>query len=106
MCERNNKCINKCINRHTNKIPEYLEYLGHKYKYIANKGGLLCYTYYPKFYDNASGSTIIIEHRKDKRLVDQFYVMFHIVGFNGYNDGYTGVSNLKGMTRQAKPVKI
>ena len=85
-------------------IPEYLEYNGKKYKFDCNKGDLLCYTYNPRYFDESDGSTIIVEHRKDKRLCDQFYVLFFIWGCNAYNNGYTSVANLKGYTRQAKPI--
>ena len=87
-----------------NKIPKCLEYLGIKYNYMCNKGDLLCYTYTPHLCDNIDGSTIIVEFRKNKQVIDQFYVLFHIVGMNVYDTGYTSVSNLKGYTRQAKPI--
>lgn len=95
---------NKSLITDQNKIPTYLEYLGHRYKFICNKGEHLCYTYEPKYFDGSEGSTIIVEHRKNKRWIDRFYVLFHICGCNGYDNGYTSVSNLKGYTRQAKPI--
>lgn len=87
-----------------NKIPNYLEYFGKKYKFDGIKGDVLCYTYEPRYFDDCSGSTIIVEWRKEKRLCDQFYVLFFIHGFSGYDYGYTAMGNLKGYTRQAKPI--
>ena len=87
------------------QIPEYLEYLGKKYKYDGCKGGILSYTYTPSLCDDCSGSTIIVEYRKEKRECDRFYVLFYICGINGYDYGYPQIWDLKGVTRQAKPIK-
>ena len=87
-----------------NKPPKQLEYLGKIYTFVCNKGDLLCYINKPAYYDNSTGSTIIVEYRKDKRLADQFYILFCIVGLNGYDYGYTDVMNLGRTTRQAKQI--
>ena len=86
-----------------NFVPPYLKYLGKFYKFDCNKGNILCYTYNPPTWDDGNGSTIIVEHRKEKRWIDRFYVLFHIVGCEGFDRGYTSTSNLKGYTRQAIP---
>lgn len=87
------------------KIPEYLEYLGKKYKYTINKAGVLVYTYTPSLIEEAAGSIIIVKHRPEKRWCDQFYVLMKFIGTN-ISDYCGGVDlvNLKGLQRMAKPI--
>ena len=87
-----------------NNIPEFLIYQGKKYKFSCNKGNTLCYTYYPKYFDESSGYTLIVEHRKNKRVCDQFYVLYLITAYS--TSDYTAncsPCDLSGLSRQAIP---
>lgn len=87
-----------------NLIPDYLIYQGIKYKFSCNKGNTLCYTYFPKYMDDSSGYTLIVEHRKNKRWCDRFYVLYLISAYS--TSDYTAncsPCNLSKTNRQAVP---
>lgn len=87
-------------------VPEYLKWNNTIFHFERNKGKCLVYKCEGEYKHEdwiEDAEVIVVEHRKERKPYDQFYVLFHMT--SSYHNPDIDLECMKGVSRLAKEWK-